>query len=419
MGAAESSWPSHNGFMDTGTILLMTGIFYFSAHFLAYLFQKTLIPDILILIAVGVVVGPVLGLAQVEDFGRMGGVMTIIALTVILFESGTSLKISALASCVGATLGLTLVTSLLTIGVITLVTLPLFGGDWMMALLTGAILSGTSSAIVIPMVQSLKMGERPATILIMESALTDVSGIVAAFAILASIEAGRFGVGGFVAQVSSSLLLATFLGIAFGLLWSVAWNKIRKLPDSVFSTVAFTFVIYGICELLGASGPISVLAFGITLANAPLLFKDRALPKISDMEQRFYREIVFILKTFFFVFLGISVQFSGPGIITASLVIVLVIYLARPWITRLTLSKEGTSLSEASIVAIMLPKGLAPAVLASLIAQRELEGSDTLQAVVFSVIILSILATAVLVPLVRKGRVQKYYSGILKKFDPS
>ncbi len=405
--------------MDTGTILLMTGLFYFAAHFLGYVFQKTLIPDILILITIGVIVGPLLGLAQVEDFGRMGQVMTIIALTVILFESGTSLKISALSSCMGSMLGLTLLTSAVTIGVITVGTVALFGGDWMMALLTGAILSGTSSSIVIPMVQSLKVSERPATILIMESALTDVTSIVGAFAILNAIEVGEFGAIGIVGEVSTALLLATALGLGLGVSWSFAWNKIRQFPDSVFSTVAFTFVIYGLAELLGASGPIAVLAFGITLANAPLVFKDRALPKISETEQKFYREIVFILRTFFFVFLGISVQFSGPGTFLTSLLIVLAIYFLRPFIMRMTLSREDADSKEASIIAIMLPKGLAPAVLASLVAQRGLEGGDTLQAIVFSIIILSILATAVLVPLVRKGRVGQFYSKSLAKFNRS
>lgn len=402
--------------MDTGTILLMTGAFYFSAHLLAYVFQKTLIPDILILIGVGVLVGPVFGLAEVADFGRMGQVMTIIALTVILFESGTSLKASAVASCMGSMLGITIITSVLTIAVVTLGTVGLFGGDWMMALLTGAILSGTSSSVVIPMVQSLKMGERPATILIMESALTDVTGIVGAFALLNAIESGQFAVSGVLGQVSTALILATGLGLVLGILWSLAWNKIREFPDSVFSTVAFTFVIYGLAELAGASGPIAVLAFGVTLANAPLFFKERALPQISEIEQKFYREIVFVLRTFFFVFLGISVQFSGIAIFAASLVIVLIIYAARPFITNLTLSPEGTSFKEAAVTAIMLPKGLAPAVLASLVVQRGIKGGETLQALVFSVIILSIVVTAVLVPLVRKGRVRKLYSRLLPKF---
>jgi cell volume regulation protein A len=403
--------------MTTGLILLLVGAFYFAAHLLSYIFQKTLIPDVLILILVGIFLGPLTGIASVEDFGQMGNIMIIIALTVVLFESGTTLKVSSLASCMGSTLSVTLLTSIATILVIAAGTAPLFGGDWSLALLTGTILSGTSSAIVIPMVQSLKVSERPATVLVMESALTDVTCIIGAFAILNSVEGEGFGFGGIVKDITSSLILAVSLGIALGLAWSFFWNKIRQLPDSVFSTVAFTFVIYGVAELFGASGAISVLAFGITLANAPLVFKDRALPQISEMEHKFFREIVFILRTFFFVFLGISVQFSGAGIFVVGALVVLLLYFLRVWITRFTLGTKGTTREDASIVAIMIPKGLAPAVLASVIAQRQIPGGETVQAIVFSVVILSIILTAALVPLVRKGKVQSFYATVLSPFQ--
>lgn len=402
--------------MSANVVLLLIGIFYFSAHLLSYIFQKTLIPDVLVLILVGVVVGPVTGLADVGDFGRMGHIMTIIALTVILFESGTSLKLSALASSLASTLSLTLLTSFMTIGVISVGTVAFFGGDWSMAVLTGAILSGTSSAIVIPMVKSLRVSEKPATVLILESALTDVTCIIGAFAILSSIESGTFGVAGILSEIVISLFAASVLGIICGLIWSLMWERIRRLPDGIFATVAVTFVIYGIAELLGFSGAIAVLAFGATLANAPLLIKNRALPTISSTEMGFYREIVFILKTFFFVFLGISIRVSDLTVLSASVVIILLLYFARLWIARFTLSRKSTSADEAALVAVMIPKGLAPAVLASLIAQKNLPGGDTVQAIVFSVVILSIVTTAVLVPLIRREPMRALYMTALKPF---
>lgn len=394
----------------------MIGICYFAAHLLSYIFQKTLIPDVLILIGIGILVGPVGGFVQVSDFGRTGDIMTIIALTVMLFESGTSLKLSALASSMGSILGLTFLTSAVTVGVIALGTVAFFKGDWSMAILTGAILSGTSSAIVIPMVQSLRVSETPATILVLESALTDVTCIIGAFAILNSIEKGHFGVTGILGEIVISLSVASVLGIFLGLVWSFLWNRIRQLPDGVFTTVAFAFVIYGVAELVHVSGAISVLAFGVTLANAPLVVKRRTLPSISEIEKKFYREIVFILKTFFFVFLGISVQFSGPGIIATSAVLVFAVYFLRLWITRIALTKKGTTVADASLVAVMAPKGLAPAVLASLIAQKHIPGGETVEAIVFSIIILSIMTTALLVPLVRRGAFQRFYAAALKPF---
>ena len=103
--------------------------------------------------------------------------MTTVALTVILFESGTSLKLSTLKSAAGSTLSLGLITFLLTVLLIAGVGL-LIGLSTLEKILLGSILGGTSAAVVIPLVNSLGMEEKPKTVLILESAITDVLCII-------------------------------------------------------------------------------------------------------------------------------------------------------------------------------------------------------------------------------------------------
>jgi NhaP-type Na+/H+ or K+/H+ antiporter len=403
--------------MSTGIILLILGCFYFAAHALAVIFQKTRIPDVLILVIAGILIGPGLGLASPEDFGRMGGVVTVIALAVILFESGTSLKLQTMASCATSTLALTLVTVAVTIGVVTLGTLALFGGDWSLALLTGTILCGTSSAVVIPMVKSLRLSEKPSIVLILESALTDVVSIILSFALLESMRSGLFSVGQISQGVVLSLVLAAVVGVLGGIAWLLVWKEVRKLPTTVFTTIAFAFILYGVAETLGVSGAIATLMFGVTLANFPILVKRANLPTISEPERAFYQEIVFLLKIFFFIFLGVSAKISDPKLVIVSVVLTLIIYFARIWITRFTLMKAGVTARDASAVAVLIPKGLAAAVLASLVAQQNVPHAEIIQGIVFSVVIFGIFLTAVLIPMVDGGLLKRPYDMMLSRWS--
>ncbi|MCB0350647.1 MAG: cation:proton antiporter [Bdellovibrionales bacterium] len=403
--------------MDTGTILLIAGVFYFVAHGLTFLFQLTRIPDVLILVFVGIVIGPIAKLAEVQDFGRMGTVMTVIALAIILFESGTKLKLQSMGKSLGATLLLTFATVIATIVILSIGALPFLGGDMGLALLTGAMLCGTSSAVVIPLVRSLKVGEKAESILVMESALTDVICIVLTFALLESMLSGGISVYGISLQVLKSLGFAALVGIVGGLFWLSIWNKVREIPSSVFTTIAFAFILYGAAELLGISGAIATLTFGITLANLPLLFKSSNFPTVSKVEGQFYEEIVFLLKTFFFIFLGVSIRITSYKIVTVSILLVAAVYFLRLWITRYSMPKEGVSLQDAIVTSAMVPKGLAPAVLVSLVMQKGVPHADNIQAFVFSVVILSIIFTAALIPLTRSGFLAQLYNTVLCRFS--
>lgn len=402
--------------MEAGTILLFLGVIYFAAHALAVIFQRTGVPDVLILLIAGLAFGPVSEVASPEDFGRMGSIMTVIALAVILFESGTSLNVASVAASLKSTLLLTLLTSFSTIAVIAIGTVAFFGGDWAAAVLTGTILCGTSSAVVIPMVQSLRLSDKPATALVLESALTDVLSIVLTFAVLGSIASGEFSVAAVGREIIVTLGLAALIGIIGGFVWLQVWERIRKLPASVFTTIAFAFILYGMAELASVSGAIAALMFGLTVANLPGLLERGNLPTISRAERDFYQEIVFILKVFFFVFLGVSARFSSYAAVAASAVLVVLIYFLRIWITRISLSKEGVTCRDASVVAVMVPKGLAAAVLASLVAQKGVPQAEMIQAFVFAVVIFSIFTTAVLVPLVTQRKLARIYGLMLSRW---
>ena len=78
------------------TTILFIGLMVFFAHFLSLQFRKTNIPDALVLVFVGIVLGPVLNFVSPTDFGKVGSLFATIALVVILFEGGTTLDMNVL-----------------------------------------------------------------------------------------------------------------------------------------------------------------------------------------------------------------------------------------------------------------------------------------------------------------------------------
>ena len=391
-----------------GTALIFLGILVFSAHLFSMMFSKRKIPDVLLLLIIGVLIGPVLKIVQPSDFGSMGGVFTSITLVVILFEGGTGISISDLQQSWRSTVKLT-VSSFLAAAVSVGVICHFFGMDLLNCMIIGSILAGTSSAVVIPLAQHLKLTTQTKTALILESAITDVLCIVFAFAFMdAKLMGSGLNVGKVAGNVLASFILATLLGFIGAMIWASLLQKIRRLRNSMFLTPAYLFIIYGLAEVLGYSGAIASLAFGITIANMEYFnfkflekYQKNKNLKLNENEQAFIGEIGFVLKTFFFVYVGLSIPFSDGkslaigAVITAALVVVRII-------TAKFFSPTSANAFDKSTIAVMIPKGLAAAVLASVPEHFGLEGGTEIKYITFSVVLFSILLCSLLILTIEK-----------------
>jgi cell volume regulation protein A len=177
------------------TTILFIGLMVFFAHFLSLQFRKTNIPDVLVLVIVGIVLGPVLGFVSPADFGKVGSLFATIALVVILFEGGTTLDMNVLGKSLSSTGKLALGCFLLTTLIVAAVGMYALGLTVLPAAMLGLTLGSTSPAVIIPLVKALRVSEKPATVLVLESALTDVLSIVGVFALLQVQNQGAVGAG--------------------------------------------------------------------------------------------------------------------------------------------------------------------------------------------------------------------------------
>ncbi len=402
------------------TTILVIGLMVFFAHFLSLQFRRTNIPDVLVLMLVGIVIGPMLGIVTPQDFGKIGSLIATIALVVILFESGTTLNLNVLHKSLRTTGVLSITCFVMTALIVTLIGLFVLNLTMLPAILLGATLGGTSSAVVIPMINALHLSEKPATVLVLESSLTDVLCIVGVFALLQIHTQGSVEPGRLIGSVLAALVFATAIGVLGGIGWLLVLGKVRDFPNTISSTLAYVFIVYGATEGLGFSGAIAALALGITLTNFEKFgltriqsLSNKTIVPLNEMDLTFYREAVFLLKTYFFVYLGISIHFGAVQLALVAFSMVLLIYAMRLTLTRFIFRDPSYSLRDAAITSMMAPKGLAAAVLAALPLQYGVVGGEVIRDTTYMVVLVSITVTALLVMAYPLPAMQKMYGRTL------
>jgi potassium/hydrogen antiporter len=396
--------------MEIAYVVVFLGILIFLSHLFDSMFERTRIPNAFLLLLIGIVVGPISALIKPSDFGQLGGVFTTITLIVILFESGLSLKFTELKKAIGTATALTVLNFLLAMVVMSVLfyylsDLQYMGQQgWISAFFLGSILGGTSSAVVIPMVRQLKLGVKGQNVLVLESALSDVLCLVVGLALLDSMKAWEIDFTPLFNKIWQSFLFAILIGLYAGLFWVFIHNRVPKFKKSMFSTFAFAFVVYGLTELAGFNGGIATLAFGIILGNSEAVTGFAWMQKlfgpgskgIEFQEKLFYSEIVFILQTYFFVYIGINIRFGHPSTYIIALIAIAINIFMRV-ITVKVLPRRNLLPRDRTIISIMTPKGLVPAVLASMPLYLGMQGGELIQEITYAVVFVSILVCSLLV----------------------
>jgi cell volume regulation protein A len=409
--------------MHVATNILVVGALIFIAHAFTGIFSRTRVPDVLLLTIIGIVLGPVLHLVTPANFGKVGSIFTTVTLIIILFEAGLSLDLDVIRGSIRSTLSLTLINFFLTMIAVALAAHFLLGFGYRLTLMFGAIVGSTSPAVIVPLTRCIHMEQASKTILFLESAISDVFSIVVAIGFMDSYRLGTLHVTQMIGQIFATLILAGLAGVASAFLWSALLRRIRGLENSIFTTPAFVFVLFGIVEIFGFSGYVAAVVFGAVLGNIEvfhgLAWMRRYLPDeaitLNDQERNFLGEVVFLLKTFFFVYVGVSIRFTDLPLVYIGIAITGLIFLIRIPAAWLGLARS-VPVRDASLVAIMSPKGLAAVVLAAMPLERQIREGDTLQSVTYSVVFLSIVLTSVLSFLIERTRLARVYAMVFRRF---
>ena len=403
-----------------GLTIAIIGLLIFTAHLFSEIFSRKRIPDVLFLIIIGLLIGPVFHWLSPDSLGNAGSLFSGITLVTILFESGTQLRFSALKDSFKGALKLTALNFVLSAVAIWLVGWLVLELDPIVSMILGCMLGGTASAVVIPIVRQMHMSEKPAIMLILEAAIGNVFSIVLALALMQAIKSRHVEFGAILGDIFSSFILATVMGLIGAIFWALILDQVRNIKYSILTTPAFVFIIYGLNEWMGFSGAIAALAFGIGLANIDGIYNAwlkkfiKKVPvNLNETERSLFSELVLLLKTFFFIYVGISIQLKQWEPIVIGLGISVLLFIIRIPAVRFAISKkEGIPEKEMVFMSALNPKGLTAAVLATqaLIYIPDLETAMFVRNIVFAVILFSIVINSILIPVIDKeGCLYRFY----------
>lgn len=388
---------------------IFLGVLIFCAHLFNAWFSRRRIPDVLLLMLIGILVGPVAGWITPSHLEEVGPVLASLTLLFILFDSGIDMRIDLIRRYWSGVVQVTLLSFVASMTAVTLIAYFAVGLELQASMMLGSMVGGTAAAIVIPLVKQMRVSDKTRVTLTLESAISGVLCIVIALAFIEGYKLGNVSIGSMLGRVLASILMALIIGVVGGILWSSFMDRVRKLQNSMFLTPAFVFVIYGVAELLGYSGAIATLSFGLVLGN-PEYFEMSFLKKLhlNDMtpleenEKSFFKEFVFILKTYFFVYIGICIPFTNPTALVYGLVIAAALFVVRFGLVALV-GRRNTP-DDRLTVSMMIPKGLVSAVLASMPEQVNtaagytvVPGAATIKHITYSVIFCSIIICSLLV----------------------
>ena len=349
------------------------------------------VPSILILLATGVLVGPLargLGWSHSLDTQRVFGDLLLplvsICVALILFEGGLTLRFRDLPGVGGVIRNLVTVGALATWGVAAVAARVFLGFPWELALLLGALLTVTGPTVIQPLIRHIRPTGSVGNVLRWEGIVIDPIGALLAVLTYEVILAGEL------ALVPRAVLATLLVGGGLGLVG--AWGLvvcIRRfwLPDHLQTPAAIALCIaafVGANAVQHEAGLFAVTVLGIALAN------QRAADLTHIVE--FKENLTVLLISILFIMLSARLEFEqlqrmewGTVAFVATLILV-----ARP--LGVLLSTLGSRLSwrERLFLAWMAPRGIVAAAISSIFALRlapVMPAADDLVAATFGVIV--------------------------------
>ena len=307
-----------------------------TSYFFNSFSKKSGVPSVLMLICLGFIINIYTTFQDKFDF--VLEVLGTVGLILIVLDGALGLRL--LREKVG-----TILKSFF-VSLITLVCTAYFGALFLNyffeiqilhALLLTTPLSILSSAILLPSIGSLKDNKRE--FLIYESTFSDIIGIIVFVTVLSFIspDAENNRVYGF---ILSNLIGTTVFSVFISYFLIYLFQKLKG-EAKLFLLISVLMILYAFSEMLNLSSLIIILVFGLMLNNYKLFFKgflsslivgDQKILEIIDDFKVVTLESAFVVRTFFFILFGWSININDLLDLKSFLIalsIVVIIYLVR------------------------------------------------------------------------------------------
>ena len=303
-------------------------------------FKKTGIPDIAFLMVLGVVIGPVFGIIQPEAVIEIVPYFAALALIIIMFDGGYNLHIGNVLKTAHFAIVLVILGFAVSVGIVAAFGHYGLGWEWMDSILLGAIVGGSSSIIVFGLVRKLRISDEAKSMLSFESALTDIFATIIAFILFEAILSGQFNLDLLGQTIGRAIAVGLILGFGVGIPWMFFISKLTNAQHNYMLTLGVLFLLFFLANSFGESGALTALVFGLMLGNKKYLVKKLKI-KLPDntIDNSLHRQVTFIVRAFFFVFVGLLASFGQIEYVIFGILAAVAIYVGRVVITHTALVK--------------------------------------------------------------------------------
>ena len=378
--------------METTLLIALIGALGIGSQWLAWRLQ---LPAIVLMLAAGIVAGPITGWVNPEsDFGELFRPMVAVAVALILFEGGITLKFNALRDAGPAVKRLVIIGAPLGWIFSTLAARYGAGLGWDAAVIFGGILIVTGPTVVTPLLRQARLAKRPAEILRWEAIVNDPVGALAAVLAFEGVMAlhgeGEILESG--GHVALGVLLAVFLGYLAGKALVISFSR-GWVPEYMKVPVLFVLIlgVYALSDAaLHESGLLAVTVMGFVVGNA-------RLPALRELK-RFKEHITVILVSGVFILLAASMEWEMLSRLnfSALIFVLLIMFIARPAAVFLSLIGTDIPPKEKLMVAWIGPRGVVAVAVSGLFGARltevGVEDGQLLAPLAFLLVIATVVA---------------------------
>ena len=376
-------------------ILLAAGVVIFLGVAGEAFFKKTGIPDVAFLMILGVIIGPVLGIIQAEAVIQVVPYFAALALIIIMFDGGLNLDIKHIVKTAHYSFTLAIIGFILSVIIISLATHYVLEWTWLESILLASIVGGSSSAIVFGLVRNIRISEETKSILSFESAVTDILATIIAFILFEAVLAGHFDLQTLQETIGRAIVVGLVLGFGVGIPWMYISTKFGNTQHAYMLTLSILFVLFFLANSFGESGALTALVFGLMIGNKRhlsriLRFK---VPRI-EMDDPTHNQLTFLVRSFFFVFVGLMATFGQIEYMIFGIVITIAVFVGRAGVVKAVLTKKFSRLDK-SVTNSMIPRGLAAAVLATIPLTMGLQNGEAYPQIIFFIILSSVIKTTI------------------------
>jgi NhaP-type Na+/H+ or K+/H+ antiporter len=355
--------------------------------------RHALVPGIVVLLGVGVLLGP--DTANLIRPDALGGALDAIvgfAVAVILFEGGMRLDLGHLRKQAKIIRRLVLWGSVLTTVGGTLACKLILGWDWRISILFGTLVIVTGPTVVGPLVRRIRLAPSLGTILEAEGVFIDAVGAtIAIMALEVAVEPSGETLGVAALGVITRLGVGAAIGIAGGLALGALLRVPRLVPRGIENILALSTAV-AVFELSHAviheSGIPAAVACGLVVGNM-------RIQRMSELVE-FKEQLTVLLIGTLFVLLAADVRLADVGALgwNGLWVVAVLSLIVRPLTVLACTFRTGHTWRERLFLSWVAPRGIVAAAVASLfavqLAAHGVPAGVALRALVFTVIAVTV-----------------------------